>query len=326
MLVSLLRMQLTGSNNLPCNPIVMEQNQIRILSNYAESLGIDVLDNVSVQNREICANQINFHYLDWGKSDDPPILMLHGLAQTCRTWDLVALALSDNYRSITIDQRGHGDSSWSTNQDYSHNTLLDDTIKIIDKLNLDKFILVGFSMGGKIALNYAENNSNRLSALVVVDSGPESNPKGTESVRKFLDQQSDFSSVDELVEKTMQYNSTRPVESIRASVMNSIKQLDDGKWVWKYDPRIRNRVSGRDSEIKLEHQLWESVNQVKCPTLIMRAGNSNILSKSTASKMQSIITGSKLISIKNAGHLLVGDNPVDFIKELKLFLSTIESP
>ena len=68
----------------------MNQNQIRILSNYAESLGIDVSDNVSVQNREICANQITFHYLDWGKSDDPPILMLHGLAQTCRTWVLTS--------------------------------------------------------------------------------------------------------------------------------------------------------------------------------------------------------------------------------------------
>jgi len=62
MLVSLLRMQLTGSNNLCCKTIFMDQNQIRILSNYAESLGIDVPDNVSVQNREICANQITFHY------------------------------------------------------------------------------------------------------------------------------------------------------------------------------------------------------------------------------------------------------------------------
>ena len=323
MLASLLRMQLTGSNNLRCSHLVMEQSQIRILSNYAESLGIDIPETVSVQNREICANQINFHYLDWGKSDNPPILFLHGLAQTCRTWDLVALALSDNYRSITIDQRGHGDSSWSTNQDYSHDTLLDDTIKIIDKLNLDKFILVGFSMGGKTALNYAESNSNKLSALVVVDSGPESNPKGTESVRNFLEQQSDFNSVDELVNKTMQYNSTRPMESIRASVMNSIKQLNDGKWVWKYDPGIKNRISSRDSEIKLQNQLWESANKIDCPTLIMHAANSNILTKSTAIKMQSIIKGSKLVSIKNASHLVVGDNPVDFIKEMKLFLSTI---
>ena len=316
-------MRLTGSGNLLCNYLVMNENQIRILSNYAESLGIEVPENVPVQNREITVNQIKFHYLDWGKSDNPPILMLHGLAQTSRTWDLVALALSNNYRSITIDQRGHGDSGWSTNQDYSHNTLLEDTIKIIDKLNLDKFVLVGFSMGGKIALSYAENHSNRLSAMVVVDSGPESNPKGTESVRKFLEQQADFVSVDELVSKTMQYNSTRPMESIRASIMNSIKQLDTGKWVWKYDPGIKNRISSKDSEIKLQNQLWASVNKIECPTLIMHATHSNILTKSTALKMQSIIKGSKLVSIKNASHLVVGDNPVDFIKELKLFLSTI---
>ena len=71
------------------------------------------------RDRSVSANGMRLHYLDWGPPDGPPVLLLHGFAQTCHTWDFSALWLSEQHRVIALDQRGHGDSEWAPDGDYS---------------------------------------------------------------------------------------------------------------------------------------------------------------------------------------------------------------
>jgi len=125
------------------------------------------------QSHEFHLGRMRFHYLDWGNKHLPPMVFLHGGALNAHTWDLVSLALRDEYRCIALDQRGHGDSDWSPDADYSMSAQLADTKGFVDHLGLDRFILVGMSLGAINSLAFAIAHPERLNALVIIDAGPE---------------------------------------------------------------------------------------------------------------------------------------------------------
>ena len=99
-------------------------------------------------DRHTSANGIRFHYLEWGDESKPAILLLHGFAQTCHSWDFVSLAFSDKYRVISIDQRGHGDTDWAPDGDYSPEVHIQDTHAFVQNVGLEDFVIFGLSMGG----------------------------------------------------------------------------------------------------------------------------------------------------------------------------------
>jgi len=125
------------------------------------------------QSREFHLGRMRFHYLDWGNKQLPTIVFLHGGALTAHTWDLVCLAMRDDFHCVALDQRGHGDTDWAQDGDYSIGAALADTKGFVDHLGLDKFILVGMSLGAINSLSFAVAHPERLSHLVIIDAGPE---------------------------------------------------------------------------------------------------------------------------------------------------------
>src|SRR5947207_10233844 len=95
------------------------------------------------QGREFHLGRMRFHYLDWGNKDRPTIVFLHGGALTAHTWDLVCRLLLEKKNSVALDQRGHGDSDWAADGDYSIDAALSDSKRFVDHLALAKFMLVG---------------------------------------------------------------------------------------------------------------------------------------------------------------------------------------
>ena len=91
---------------------------------------------------------LSFHYTDWG-GDGPPLVMLHGLSGHARTWDHTAAALSDRYRVLALDQRGHGDSDWAP--EYGIGLMAADLLAFMDALQLREVTLMGLSMGGLVS-------------------------------------------------------------------------------------------------------------------------------------------------------------------------------
>ena len=139
------------------------------LYDAARAKGVTFASEAAPQDRFIDANGMRFHYLEWGDPQSPPIMLLHGFAQTCHSWDFVALSLCDRYRVIALDQRGHGDSGWAEDADYTPETQQGDISAIVDALGLEQFVLMGLSMGGRNSLTYAAANPDRVKALVIVD-------------------------------------------------------------------------------------------------------------------------------------------------------------
>src|SRR4029077_5182487 len=207
------------------------------LSTTAVRAGFNFDGVVLPQGHYAQVGGMRLHYLDWGNAHLPPMVFLHGGALTAHTWDLVCLALRDDYRCIALDQRGHGDSDWADDADYSIAAQLADTTGFVDKLGLDKFILVGMSLGAINALAFAIAHPERLTNLVIIDAGPEMRRPGSSRIRDFVNEGQGTVTVEAIIEKALKFNPRRDPVILRRSLMHNLRQQPDGTWKWKYDRR-----------------------------------------------------------------------------------------
>src|SRR5262249_44960936 len=109
---------------------------------------------VEPTDKQLTANGLTFHYVDWGTAGRPPMLLLHGFNQTAHTWDEFCPRVCRDYHVRAFDQRGHGDTQWAPDKDYSRDTMVRDIAAMVRELVLPPFILIGMSMGGANAMTY----------------------------------------------------------------------------------------------------------------------------------------------------------------------------
>jgi pimeloyl-ACP methyl ester carboxylesterase len=287
------------------------------LFDAARAAGITFTAEVLPQDKFVQANGMRLHYLDWGNSHQPRMLLLHGGAQTAHSWDFFALAMRNHFHIVALDQRGHGDSAWSEAGDYDTAFHVADVQAFTDAIGFDHFVLIGLSMGGRNAYSFAARYPEKVHRLVVVDVGPDVQAEGRRHIREFLEGTETFESFDWLVERVQRFNPRRPEAQIRGSLLNNLKQLEDGRWTWKHD---RRRGIRRDRGGEMTAAAWADLAMVQAPTLIVRGAESNILSMPTATRMHNTIKDSRLVEVPKAGHLVQGDNPLGFEHVVRGFL------
>jgi esterase len=272
------------------------------------------------ESHEVQVGRMRLHYLDWGTKGKPPIVLLHGGALNAHTWDLCCLALRDDYRCLALDQRGHGDSDWADDQDYSIGAQLEDTKGFVDKLGLDKFILVGMSLGAINALAFAVAHPERLSHLVIIDAGPEMRRPGSSRIRDFVNEVQETVTVEAIIEKALKFNPRRDPAILRRSLMHALRQQADGTWRWKYDTR-RFKSMGQESHRAARAALAEGLQRIHCPTLVVRGGESDVFHDEDAERLVARLPNGRWVKVPNAGHTVQGDNPKDLVAELRRFLA-----
>ena len=271
------------------------------------------------QDHEVTVGGMRLHYLDWGGKDLPPILFLHGGALTAHTWDLVCLALRGEYRCIALDQRGHGDSDWAEDADYSIGAQLADTKGFADKIGLDKFILVGMSLGAINSLAFAIAHPERLTNLVIIDAGPEMRRPGSSRIRDFVNDSEHLVSVEAIIERALKFNPRRDPTILRRSLMHNLRQQADGSWKWKYDRRRFQRLD-QDSHRAERAALADGLAQITCPTLVVRGGESDVFHEEDGIRLAQRLPDGKFVTVPRAGHTVQGDNPKDLVAEIRRFL------
>ena len=265
---------------------------------------------------------LTLHYLDWGTAGRPPVLLLHGGAQTAHSWDEFARAIRDRYQVIALDQRGHGDSDWAPDADYSGPAFLHDLEGFLDHLGWDRFTLLGLSMGGINAITFAGTHPERVAQLVIVDVGPEINRAGVEAIRRFVSGgPEEIDSFDDFVAMAHRFNPRRSIENIRERLSHNLRQQPNGKWTWKFDKIFRDpeRVRPRDSAA-----LWELVGKIRAPSLVVRGEQSDVLDPEVAQRMAAILPAGRVVTIPGAGHSVMGDNPPAFRAAVEEFF--VEHP
>ncbi|MBI51067.1 MAG: hypothetical protein CL781_07045 [Chloroflexi bacterium] len=305
------------------------ENQASGLTLYeaAKSVGVNFRKNWAPESKTLIANGLKLHYLEWGDPSNPTMLLLHGFAQQCHSWDFVALAFADRYRIIALDQRGHGDSDWASDGDYSPETQQKDIEAFVNSLGIQRFVLMGLSMGGRNSFTYAANNPDRVEALIIVDAGPENVRTGTQNIRNFVEQEDELDSIDAFVDRVIKYNPRRDPIQIRGSIVNNLRELPNGKWTWKYDKILRSpgRMAGTQDP-DMTNRLWNYVESLQCPTLVVRGDKSDIIATNTADEMANRIPNGKVAIVENAGHLVMGDNPSGFESAVTQFIKTLHKP
>ncbi len=266
---------------------------------------------------------LRLHYLEWGDGagDLPTIVMLHGISQQAHSWDFISLALSEDYRVLALDQRGHGDSDWAPEGDYSTDAYVGDVGGFVDALGLRGFHLMGHSMGGRNSLAWASRNPGVLRSLTIVDTGPETQQRGQNRIQHFRELPDELDTLEEFAERVMEYTG-RNREQTMGALKYSIRQREDGKWTWKYDKAMR--VSGFQARTWTAEELWAGWGRIDCPALVVRGARSDIFAEETMARMGREHPDCTTVTVANAGHLVQGDNPPEFLAAVRGLLGRFD--
>jgi esterase len=289
------------------------------LKTTAVRAGFSFDDVVLPSEHNVDVGQLRFRYLDWGTEGLRPILFLHGGALTAHTWDLCCLALRDEFHCMALDQRGHGDSDWASDGDYSIAAQLEDIRGFADRLGLDQFVLVGQSMGAINGLAFAVAYPEQLSALVMIDAGPEVRRRGSSRIRDFVNGGAKPETLDEIIARALTFNPRRDPQILRRSLMHNLRPQPDGSWSWKYDRRRFQRID-RDAHLAERRRLADGLARVTLPVLVVRGSESDVFHEEDAERLAKSFPDGRHITIPQAGHTVQGDNPKDLVAALQEFL------
>jgi esterase len=264
------------------------------------------------RDRALRSAGVRLHLLDWGTVGLPPILLLHGAAQTAHSFDEVAPALARDHHAIALDQRGHGDSDWAPR--YDRDAFVGDIAAVLDAHDWESATLVAMSLGGLNAIAFTATRPERVRGLVVVDVVPTVAAAGKAAIGRQLAVQT-FATFDAAVQHARAFNPRRTVANIRERLRHAMRKDAQGRWTYKFDPGIGG-AAGRDPE-----SLWWAVGRLRCPTLLVRGAESNILTAEGADRFVRTVPGSRVAVVDGAGHSVMGDNPAGFLSVVQPFLA-----
>jgi pimeloyl-ACP methyl ester carboxylesterase len=295
-----------------------EYDEFAMLGDNAEEVGLAYEQPKVVRTKVEGPSGHQLSALVWG--DGPPeYVLLHGGAQNAHTWDTVALALGRPL--VAIDLPGHGHSDWRPDRDYRPQAIADDVAAVIRRLAPDASTLVGMSLGGLTALATLAIAPDVADQLVLVDITPGVNQEKAAAVIAFVDGPTEFESFDVLLERTMAHNPTRSRSSLRRGVLHNARQLDDGRWVWRYD-RPGERLDDLDHRFA---DLWDAVSAVSTPILLVQGGLSPVVDDDDIAELQRRRPEAEVVVVDAAGHSVQGDQPLELARILQSFREPLSS-
>ena len=290
-------------------------DEFQSLCQSAADLGLAHNRDIHYRSRQTVVRRLRFHFTEWGQVGAPPILLLHGTNQSSHSWDLVSLALATSYHLFALDQRGHGDSEWSRELDYSTMAMAEDAIAFARDRKLKRPIVIGHSMGGRVALLAALREPDLARALVLVDSGPEMNTSGGRTIRNFIHNNREFDNIDQFIDNVVAYDPYRKREHIERTVKYNMFQRADGKYVSKNDHR---RLADSRTAIDLD-----DVSALPHPVLVVRGGNSNVFTAEAGERLVGTLPDARLVTVPNCGHNVHSQNTPGFLAAVKPFLDEV---
>ena len=267
-------------------------------------------------------NGLRHHYIRWGDPGQDAIVLVHGLMNHARYWEHIAELLVPDYCVYALDLRGHGETEHAPGG-YLVWAFAQDLHAFIQELDLEVFDLVAHSIGSRVAMSYARDHSARIRKLVLADMGPEMARTGARGIRKSVgesNKQAGFETEAHALDHFAQMYPGKPKEFLMRQLMASLT-LDEesGQLVFRYDPGL-HEATGKGAIVEIPY-LWESLEHIECPTLVVRAAKSRVLSPEIAEQMVERIPDAKFVEIPDAGHQLPLHQPEAFASVLKDFLA-----
>jgi pimeloyl-ACP methyl ester carboxylesterase len=238
-------------------------------------------------NGQSSAGAHRLHVREWGREDNPRVLIcVHGLTRCGRDFDTLAEALSDQYRVLCPDIAGRGESDWLTNKaDYNYPQYVADMVRLIARTHIKQVHWVGTSMGGIIGMLLAAQPHTPITRMVMNDIGPLIPKASLERISKYMDAKSTplFASVDDAIATVRAVSPFGPLtESQWRRLTLPLLKRDTGGFRFRYDPAIALPLKGGTIEDVNLSAFW---NEVKCPVLVTRGAESDLLLPETFAEM-----------------------------------------
>ena len=257
-----------------------------------------------------------------------PVLLAHGAGQTRRAWQRVTHDLvGAGFQAIAIDMRGHGESGWPANGAYEIEDFASDLVSIVSRMDC-KPALVGASLGGLAGI-IAEGELARgsFASLTLVDIAPRMEPSGVMRVVGFMDRHLDsgFSSPEEAAEVIARYMPHRRTRSAGGNLGHYLREGEDGRFYWHWDPRFIRNIMGR-IRLDPEHhdqqfdRLSRAAASLELPLHLIRGGSSDLVSEEAVLHLRGLVPHAEYTDIADATHMVVGDSNDAFSTSILDFL------
>jgi esterase len=223
-------------------------------------------------------SNLTFHYREAGGPSTPPVILLHALGLDAHDWDDIACTLAEETHVFALDLRGHGQSARA--DIYSFETMRDDLKAFVDAFSLNRFTLIGHSMGATVALLFAERWPERVERLVIEDTPP---PHGNSALPDLPDEPPE----------TIPLNWQRNWQAVKSIV----RQL--------YTP---------------DPSWWNDLSKITAPTLLIGGGSTSHVPQQKLAEVAHLIPDCRLVTIEGAGHNVHQSRPEEYKALLRDFL------
>jgi pimeloyl-ACP methyl ester carboxylesterase len=257
----------------------------------------------------LCLDSSGFHrmhYYDWGDEDNPRVLLcVHGLTRTGRDFDFLAQALEGDYRVVCPDVAGRGASDWlEAKSDYIYAQYCADMTALIARVTAggERTIdWLGTSMGALLGIILAARRGTPIRRLVLNDAGMHVPKAALERLGRYVGRDVRFATLEELEAHLRRVSAPfGPLsdEQWRHITVHGARQHPDGSWSTGYDPAIRAPFDAEIADVDLS-AYW---NAVRCPTLVIRGAQSDVLLQETAAAMACSGPKARVVEIEGVGH------------------------
>lgn len=260
-------------------------------------------------------NGAAIHYVTWGRAGARPVVLLHGLRAYDEWFAPLGEALADRCYVIAPDLRGRNLSAWAKDGDYTVEAYNRDLAGLAAHLKLARFALGGHSLGAAIVARYAAEHPDQIAALMLFDGSPEPDPRGRgrimeEVARTPVDGFPNWTAAEAFL-RTIH---TRASEAHIKTRLRCMLKEENGALKWRIDRACTKPNVGTAD------QYWASLRAIKCPTLHLRGGESDLLTSDVHERMTSATPKGEKIVIPGAAHMVIEDNEAGTVAAAKDFL------
>jgi len=278
------------------------------------------------------SQRLKLHYVDWGNPSAPPLLLVHGGADHCRSWDWVADQLRHEWHVIAPDLRGHGDSAWSPDGEYTMTAYIYDLAQLIHQLELAPVTIVAHSLGGNISLRYTGLYPENVRQLLVIEGLGPSPKMLLERAQKSFQQHwrewidarraisgrspKRYATFEDALERMRSENKYLSADQARHLTIHASKRNEDGTWSWKFD-NYMHVWPPVDIEQAQLHDLWRNIT---CPTLLCYGEQSWASNPEKDGRIQ-YFRNARVATFANAAHWVHHDQLDAFMQKTREFLT-----
>ena len=275
--------------------------------------------------QKIQVNGLTLTYTAFGHDSSPRVIFAHGGGQTRYAWKGAARSLGQQgFNAIALDLRGHGDSDWAEDGDYTLEAFGRDLVAIADQLGVGrgKPHIVGASLGGLGAIVGAGLiKPGAFASVTLVDITPNMEAAGVAKVVGFMAEHSSegFATLEDSADVIAQYMPHRPRPKDLEGLRKNLKQGADKRWRWHWDPAFIQGVMKR-SAVDKASDLEHAVRNIDVPIHLVRGRMSELVSEDSVKAFKALVPHAHYTDVAGARHMVAGDSNDVFTEAVSDFL------